>query len=55
MSKKLGALAIALGILTCSMELKSVLSSHRSSNTPVIMANGPEPVPAPRKGGSGGS
>ena len=56
MSRKLGALAIALGILTCSMELKSVLSSHRSSNTPVMMANGPDPVPAPsKKGGSGGT
>jgi hypothetical protein len=55
MSRKLGALAIALGILACSMELKSVLSSHHSSNTPVMMANGPDPMPGPPKKGSGGS
>jgi hypothetical protein len=54
MSRKLGALAIALGILACSMELKSVLSSHHSSNTPVMMANGPAPMPAPPKGSGGG-
>ena len=55
MSRKLGALAIALGILAGSMELKAVLSGHRSSNTPVMMANGPDPVPAPSKKGGGGS
>jgi hypothetical protein len=46
MSKKLGALALALGILVCSMGLKNVLTSH-TSNT-VVIANGPDPVPTPR-------
>ena len=56
MSRKLGALAIALGILACSMELKVVLSSQHSSNTPVMMANGPDPVPtSPTKKSGGGS
>jgi hypothetical protein len=44
MSRKLGALALALGILVCSMGLKTVLSSNHS-NGAVVIANGPEPFP----------
>jgi hypothetical protein len=43
MSRKLSALALALGILVCSMGLKTVLSSHAGST--VIIANGPAPAP----------
>jgi hypothetical protein len=43
MSRKLGALALALGILVGAMELKTLLATH--SNTVVIMANGVAPVP----------
>ena len=46
MSRKLGAIALALGILVCSMGLKSVLSSGHAGST-VIMANGPAPLPTP--------
>lgn len=46
MSRKLGALAIALTILACSMGLKTALSGQHSSGT-VIAANGPDPVPVP--------
>jgi hypothetical protein len=46
MSRKLGALAVALGILACSMGVKTVLSGNHSS-TIMIAANGPEPVPPP--------
>lgn len=48
MSRKLGALALVLGILVCSMGLKTTLSSNHSSGT-VLVANGPDPVPTPRK------
>lgn len=44
MSRKLGALALALGILVCSMGLKTALSSSHS-NGAVMIANGPDPVP----------
>jgi hypothetical protein len=46
MSRKLSALALALGILVCSMGLKTVLSGGNSSNT-VVIANGPAPAPIP--------
>ena len=47
MSRKLGALALALGILACSMGLKTMLSGGHSNTTAVIAANGPEPMPTP--------
>jgi hypothetical protein len=43
MSRKLGALALALGILVGAMELKALVTTH--SNSVVIMANGCAPVP----------
>jgi hypothetical protein len=43
MSRKLGALALALGILAGAMELKSLVTAH--GKTAVIMANGVSPVP----------
>jgi hypothetical protein len=46
MSRKLGAIALALGILACSMGLKTVLGGGNGSNT-VIIANGPAPAPIP--------
>ena len=46
MSRKLGALTLALGILVCSMGLKTVLSAGHS-NTTVIAGNGSAPVPTP--------
>jgi hypothetical protein len=46
MSRKLAAIALALGILVCSMGLKTVLSGGNGSNA-VIMANGPAPPPTP--------
>jgi hypothetical protein len=46
MSRKLSAIVLALGILVCSMGLKTVLSSSNGSNT-VIIANGPAPAPTP--------
>jgi hypothetical protein len=46
MSRRLGALSLALGILVCSMGLKTALSSNHS-NGPVMQANGPDPTPGP--------
>jgi len=46
MSRKLGALTLVLGILVCSMGLKTALSSNHSSGT-VLVANGPDPLPTP--------
>jgi len=46
MSRKLGALALALGILFCSMELKTLLSGGHPGTT-VVAANGPAPMPIP--------
>jgi len=46
MSRKLGAAAIVLAVLVCSMELKSVLTSSQHNGT-VLVANGPDPVPPP--------
>jgi len=46
MSRKLGAFALALAILVCSMGLKTALSGGHASTT-VIAANGPEPMPYP--------
>jgi hypothetical protein len=46
MSRKLGAIALVLGILVCSMGLKTVLSGDYSSRT-MIAGNGPDPVPPP--------
>jgi hypothetical protein len=43
MSRKLGALALALGILAGAMELKALVTAH--GNSAVIMANGVSPVP----------
>lgn len=42
MSRKLGALALALGILVGAMELKTLVAH---SNSVVIMANGVSPLP----------
>jgi hypothetical protein len=46
MSKKLGAIALVLGILVCSMGLKTALTDH--SNGTVLVANGPDQVPQPK-------
>ena len=46
MSRKLGATALVLAVLFCSMELKSVLTSSQQHGT-VLVANGPDPVPPP--------
>ena len=46
MSRKLGAAALVMAVLFCSMELKSVLSSSHHNGT-VLVANGPDPVPPP--------
>ena len=46
MSRKLGAIALVLGVLVCSMGLKTALSSDHSSGA-VLVANGPDPVPLP--------
>jgi hypothetical protein len=43
MSRKLGALALALAILVGAMELKTLVTAH--SKSAVIMANGVSPVP----------
>jgi hypothetical protein len=43
MSRKLGALALALGILVGAMELKTLVTAQGKSA--VIMANGVSPVP----------
>jgi hypothetical protein len=47
MSRKLGALALALGILVGAMELKAVVTAN--ANGTVVMANGVSPVPPPPK------
>jgi len=44
MSRRLGALALALGMLVCSMGLKTALGSNHSSNA-VVQLSGPEPFP----------
>lgn len=49
MSRKLGALTLAMSILVGAMALKTVVSSH-AKGTPVMVANGPDPVPLPPKG-----
>lgn len=46
MSRKLGVLALAMGILACSMGLKTVLSGSHSGAA-VMVANGPDPMPYP--------
>lgn len=46
MSRKLATLALVLGILVCSMGLKTVLNSGNASNA-VVIANGPAPAPPP--------
>ena len=43
MSRRLGALALALGILVGAMGLKTVLTAKAKGTT--IMANGPAPMP----------
>jgi hypothetical protein len=48
MSRKLGALALALGILVSAMGLKTVLTSSNPSGV-VVIANGPDPIPPPIK------
>jgi hypothetical protein len=45
MSRKLGALAIAMAILVGSMGLKTILAGGNS--TTVVAANGPAPMPIP--------
>jgi hypothetical protein len=47
MSRRLGSIALVLGILVCSMGLKTALSSSNHSNGAVLVANGPDPVPQP--------
>jgi len=47
MSRKLGAIALVLAVLFCSMELKSILTSGQHS---VLVANGPDQVPPPKRG-----
>jgi len=44
MSRRLGAIALVLAVLVCSMELKSVLSGGHNGGT-VLVANGPDPGP----------
>jgi hypothetical protein len=46
MSRRLGSIALVLGILVCSMGLKTALSNNHS-NGAVLVANGPDPVPLP--------
>jgi hypothetical protein len=46
MSRRLGSLALALGLLVCSMGLKNVLSSNHSYGS-VTLLNGPDPIPPP--------
>ena len=51
MSRKLGAFVLVMGILACSMGLKTALSNHQSSGT-VLVANGPDqmpPMPEPKR------
>jgi len=47
MSRKLGAIALVLAVLVCSMELKSALTSGQQQHNggTVLMANGPDPAP----------
>jgi hypothetical protein len=45
MSRKLGALVLAMGILVGAMGIKTVLSSNSKGS--VMMANGPAPIPWP--------
>jgi len=45
MSRKLGALVLAMGILVGAMGIKTVLSSNLKGTA--MMANGPAPVPFP--------
>jgi len=45
MSRKLGAVALALGILVGAMELKTVLTAHTKGA--VMTASGVSPVPPP--------
>ena len=47
MSRKLGAFTLILGILVCSMGLKTALSGSNHSSGAVLVANGPDPVPLP--------
>jgi hypothetical protein len=55
MSRRLAAVTIALGILVCSMGLKTMVSNNHSKAT-VIAANGPDPLPTPppKKSSGGG-
>ena len=46
MSRKLGALVLAMGILVGAMGIKTLLSAKMTGQT--MMANGPAPVPEPR-------
>ena len=46
MSRKLAAMALVLGILFCSMGLKTVLGGNHSSTT-MNAGNGPDPIPPP--------
>jgi hypothetical protein len=47
MSRKLGVLVVAMGVLACSMGLKTALSGSSHSGTTVMVANGPDPMPTP--------
>lgn len=47
MSRKLGVLVLAMGILAGAMGLKTIVSAH--AKTAVMMANGCSPVPPPIK------
>jgi hypothetical protein len=46
MSRKLAAFVLVLGILVCSMGLKTVLRGGNGSSA-VMIANGPAPPPTP--------
>ncbi len=50
MSRKLGAFALMLAVLFCSMELKSLLTSTQQHGS-VLVASGPDPIPPPKKSG----
>lgn len=56
MSRKLGAIALVLAVLVCSMELKSALTGGQQHNGgTVLVANGPDPTPTgppPKKSGN---
>jgi len=45
MSRRLGALTLALGLLVCSMGLKAALSSGHPNGSATQLLNGPDPVP----------